>query len=546
MINRSLFPTRLIYRISTCAMASCLGFLSLASYAQSSSNNVDILWGTPVEDSKRMDVSAIVGNNDSGIVVLRYENQPVAGSFLARDYAFEHFNSELTRDKVRELNFEREGKKGEYEFTIQAPGHLYFLSSARDKSEKRKILYVQELDPRTLDGKESPRPIMEMDISNEGSRNYGRFDFALSPDSSKLVLFAMPAEDKKSDVDIIDIRVFDSDLDLMWERQIRLPYRDELLSLWRYEVDNDGNVFVLGRLITKQRKIIKKGDPPNYEFRIFGLYPDTEEILDYAVDSQGKFLLHPKLRTNANGEVLCAWLYSSVGSRSSEGTFLLKMNGRTGEVEIKDFRKYDIDLLTQNNTEKRAKKIRKDAEKGKDVELFEYELDHFHLKENGEMILVGEQYYTTTTASSSDRSSTSTTIVYNYNDILVLSLDAEGKPKWAQRIPKNQRGYGAYYYSYIFAPVGDDLYFIYNDNPGNFNYPGHGKIETFVGGDRMAVLVKMNAEGNMYKEVLLPPEKSDVKIRPMVHRRISSNQWVVAAYEKRNNEREFAKLTFRN
>jgi hypothetical protein len=219
-------------------------------------------------------------------------------------------------------------------------------------------------------------------------------------------------------------------------------------------------------------------------------------------------------------------------------------------VEVTNFKDFTIDDIVQAMSEKQASKTQKKIEKGKNVELYEYDLDELIVRSDGGVVMVGEQYYvrvvTVTTTDSKGNTTTRTIYYYYYNDIIVVNISPEGNIEWVERIPKLQYSTndGGYYSSYVLTVVNDRLLFVFNDDPRNAFYKGVGRPETYRRGENGAVLlVEIDTEGNQERHTLVAPRGRSVAItRPKVCEQVNSNELVIFA--EAGKKTQFARVTF--
>jgi hypothetical protein len=252
-----------------------------------------------------------------------------------------------------------------------------------------------------------------------------------------------------------------------------------------------------------------------------------------------------QIAINDKNDIVCGGFYSNVGTFSINGSYFLTVSGVNGEIISKSFKEFDLKFITQNMTEREANKAKKKEEKGKDVELFEYDLDNIILRDDGGAILVGEQFYveiyTYTT-----QYGTTTSYHYNYNDIIVININPEGQIEWAKKIPKEQESVndGGTYSSYAMSVFGDKLFFIFNDNPKNLSNTGDGKLKNYnPNRESIVVMVAMDGEGQFKKEALYKMKRSDILIRPKLSSQISDDEMIV--FGKKGKMQQFTKMIYK-
>ena len=517
-------------------------FSPLLSLAQLKTDKVDILWGQELKDSKKATLSDIVGYDNTGIYAIKTQRK---GLYGARSSArLEHYDNAMNQSRSVELAL----PERDLEFILQLDNQLYLFTSFRNQRLRRNLLFVQGINKNSLLPEGKPLKIAEIDYSGENKRNAGSFDFEKSIDGSKvLIYYQLPHNKRESEQ--FGFHVFDSKLKLLWEKEITLPYQEELFDIEDYEVDNLGNVHVLGLAYKEKRKEKRKGEP-NYQYQILSYFEQGNELKEYAIDIPGKFLTDMQITINDDRDIICGGFYSNEGTFSIKGSYFLKVNGANKAITATAFKEFGIDFITQNMRRREENKAKRKAEKGKNVELYEYDLDEIILKENGGAVLIGEQYFVekviTSFTDAAGNRNTTTTYEYHYNDIIVINMSAEGNIEWVKKIPKRQHTANdqGFYSSYALSVVKDKLYFVFNDHPKNLYYTGSGKLFNFnKGPESLVVLATLDSQGKLTREGLFFAKQADILTRPLVCEQVSENEMVLFGQRKKTHR--FAKLTFK-
>lgn len=514
-------------------------FLSLHSFGQTNSNKTDILWGPEIKASKRSTLTDIIGYDETGIYAIKTKNTGIYG--WNSTLYLEHYNEKMSQSRSVELDlkFELEEKKREslFEFIIHVDNEIYLFSSL--KNQKKNLLFIQGINKKTLQADKNIKQIAEIDYSENTIFNSGNFNYKISNDSTKiLIYYNLPYNRRESQK--FGFHVFDKDMNQLWEKIVISPYKEALFEVEDYKVDNKGNVHLLGLIFEYERREKRKGKP-NYKYQILSYYNNGNELKEYPVVVEGKFLTDMQIAINDNQDIICGGFYSSEGTFSIEGSYFLKINGQTKEINSKEFQKFGIDFITQNMTKKEEKKRKRKYAKGKNTELYQYNLDNIILKDDGGAILIGEQYFVKIV--SSDRY---TKYIYNFNDIIVVNMSASGKIEWTKKIAKKQKTIndGGFFSSYALSVVKDKLHFVFNDNSKNLFYNGEGKLHNFnVRKKSLVVLVTIDTNGEQTREKLFTSKDINTLTRPLVCEQISKNEMVLFGQKKKTHQ--FAKILFK-
>ena len=520
-------------------------FLSLNSIGQTKSKDVDILWGPELKAWKST-LSDIVGYDETGIYAIKTKRKGLYG--LNSTVTLEHYDKEMSQSKSVEIELEEQKKERNFEFIIHIDNEMYIFSSFANQKLKKNFLFVQGVNKKTLQPNKDLRKIAEIDYSGKSKYNSGNFDYEISKDSSKvLIYYNLPYD--KGESEKFGFHVFDKALNQLWEKNITLPYKEELFDVEDYEVDNKGNIHLLALIFKEKRKEKRKGDP-NYKYQVLSYLNNGTELKEYPIKIEGKFLTDMQIAINDEQDIICGGFYSSEGTFSIEGSYFLKINGETKEIKSKEFQNFGIDFITQNMTKRQEKKTKNKAAKGKDIELYQYDLDNIVLRDDGGALLIGEQYFvrvvTRTIPDGNGNTSTTTTYYYHYNDIIVINMSPDGKIEWSKKIAKKQvtRNDGGFFSSYALSIVKDKLYFVFNDNPKNLFYKGEGKLYNFnKSKESLVVLVTLDNEGNQTREALFSAKEADILTRPIVCEQISKNEMILFGQRKKTHR--FARISFK-
>jgi len=525
--------------------------INLFATAQNQSDKVDIKWGKEIEASRRKTLSDILGHDESGFYALQTERKGLFGG--SREITIDHYDQNANQLKSVELKLEAGKEDRLYENIIHVNGNMYLFTSYQNQKTKLNSLYVQTIDKSALKSNDDVKKLIDIDYSDYRKRNSGNFRFATSRDKSKiLVFYNLPFQ--KGEKEKFGYCVYDNSMNLLWKKDITLPYNDELFDIERLRVDNEGNVYILNTVYKEKRRKKRNGEP-NYQYVILSYKNGADVADEYPVNLPGKFLTDMQFTISKNQDIVCAGFYSEVGTFSIKGSYFISIDSKTKEIKSQSHKEFSIDVLFENLTERQQKKLEKKIEKGKEVELYEYDLDDIILRDDGGAMLVGEQYfmnsvttYQTVYNGTTATTTTVTTYYYNYNDIIVVNIDPQGQIDWVTKIPKRQvtTNDGGFYSSYTMSVVNGNLYFLFNDNPENLLEKTNDskKYKNFSGQKgSIVVLVEVKNDGTYTKEALFKMVDAEVMIRPKVCELISKNEMVIFG-QRRKTER-FAKLTFK-
>jgi hypothetical protein len=519
-----------------------LVFLMGVSYGNAQDLDFSVNWGKGFDAPRKSSLDDIIGYDATGIYAVKVKYRiTIAG---AKSYTLEHYDNNFSPTKSFDLDIEEEGKECNVSYLLQLKNRLYVFYSYQNTKEKKNILLVDEIDKKTLQPKNEKRKLGEIDYAGNSKRNSGNFSFKISRDSSKvLVFYSLP--DTHGDPEAFGFNVLDNTLSSIWEKNVTIPYKNGLFDTESVRVDNNGNVYLLGLLYKEKRKSKRKG-LPNYTYEVFAYSNKGNSTKQYSISLDDRFITDMQIEI-LNNNLVCAGFYSQKGTFSIRGTYFLTVDAATKEIKTKSFREFGIDFISQNMSEREARRTKKREERGEDQELYDYDLDKLLIGKDGSAVLMGEQYYVRTVSTTTYFNgvpSTQTNYHYYYNDIIAVKINAAGQIQWAEKVAKTQHTMNdfGFYSSYTLAIVKGKLCFIFNDSPENMDYDGKGRPDNYNARKSIVVIVSLDANGKQTKQPIFKSGDVEVIARPKVCEQISNRD--VILFGQRKKKQQFAKVTF--
>jgi len=520
----------------------------------------EISWGQELKQPVNTAINKIITSPD-GFYCVR--EKAVSGlNQFPNHVVLERYDKEMKLIKAELIDLKFKGKRRVYEDMILLGGQLYFLTSFNNQIKKKNYLFAQAIDNRRLTLDNALINIGEIDSKNK--ERTGVFGLHVSRDSSKILIYnELPY--KKNSPEEFALRVYDENLNELWTKNIVLPYSDAQFGVEEYRIDNNGNVYLLGALYESGTREVRRGKP-NFKYIILTYTNDGEKMEEYKISLSNKFITDLTFRVADNGDLVCSGFFSDIGTYSVKGTYFFRLNPETRQITNQNQKEFDFDFLTESMTDRQREKAKKAKQKGnkkKQAELFQYALDHLILRSDGGAVLIAEQYYAERISVNENplyAPGAFTTFSrnryygnqydrfyynYNYNDIIIVNIKPNGEIEWATRIPKRQESTddAGYFSSYAMSIIRDKFFFVYNENPKNFD--PEKKPNRVYGFDRRQSVVactQVSKDGSIKTVPLCSNRDADIITRPKMCKQTSSNHMVI--YGERNRKYKFAKLTF--
>jgi hypothetical protein len=360
------------------------------------------------------------------------------------------FNKNLELVLNKQINFQYDEKTSlVFQGSAALNGDFYIFSSYFNSSKDMNYGFVSELSKEgvfSLDLKEIDA------MSQEKKMNYGFYDVDMSEDKSK-ILFSRLNPYKKDEQEKYALKVMDENFEIIWENEVALPYKDKDFSIQDYNVDDNGNAYLQGKLY--EGKNDSKTTKDDYAYKIYMYSKDKLEPKEYNLDLKDKLPIDIVMKYSATG-LHCTGLYSDYETRSASGVFHLDFNKETGGVSNLVTQDFPSSLRDEFRTDKQIKN-----DKNTDQGLPLFEIRELLVNEKGEKFLIAEQYkFWTTTRSSTVNGVTTTTTIYHYlyGDVLVTKFSKSGEVEWHSHVDKYQHttNDGGYYSSFLAKMHGED------------------------------------------------------------------------------------------
>lgn len=515
------------------ALTLCLSFGLHAQYVDETASakkplkdNVKIAWGSEFKDVKRSVAIQFIGFIDGYGYMLKSKKD---------HYYVDRLDEQMELVGGTELDLTFQKNELDFEHMIIFHGKLYQLASYKNKGKERKYLFAQELDAETLKPIGEMEKISELSFADGSRRKSGSFEYAYSQDSSlALVLYDVPGN--KTSRERFGMQVFKENLELLWEGEAFLPYRETDFDIQDYQLDNEGNVYVLGKLNTGKGK---KGMPDiKLEVLKYSKGEEDPTVINVSV-GQNKYVsdLYLAFKDNA---IICLGFYTNDPNAGAQGCFVQSIDKNSGEVVHQSLQEFELDFITLNTTDKQKKKTEKKQEEGKEVGMRTLTIRQVINHKDQQFVVVAEEYsvqvVTTTTPMAGGGVARSTTTYYHYGDIVMFSFSRDFAIQWYQKIPKDQTtaNDGGFYSSFFVQPTDERLLFVYNDHVDNLHVVKAGKPKTFTGKEKntVAVAATVDYAGNVGKTRLFSAKQEDIFLRPKACGRGLGKQMVIFAQTK--------------
>lgn len=484
---------------------------------------------TEMKEPSNATIDDFLGEDENGFYVLRKKiNNSAVGFFGSfTGFIIESYSNDLLLKKRQELSPAVDGMIAEMDMVKYLDGRLVAYFTYVNRKEGKTELYYQLIDKKTL--LLSGTPIKIAAIAYSTRSRQGEFRYQPSTDRNKIAIIAA-LHDEKQFKETFTTSVYDGSMQLLWSKDITLPYESELFEREKLLLDNNGNIYLSGRLYNEKVKE-KRNGMANYSYKILA-YRDSGTVakeFDIAVPNQ--FITDVGFNITRDDKLAIAGFYSTQGTYSIKGISFTLINAATGSVVKQGIKPFDasfLELFSRSQVDK------------KDAEIYNYDLDNIIIRSDGGVLLLAEQYFVESRSTryyTGNTYTTRTTYYYNYNDVMAININPDLSVAWATKIPKRQvtTDDGGYYSSYAYAVGGDKIYLLFNDNPDNLLITDPAKVAKYSGVKKsVATLVTISADGKWKKSLLFSNQDQGEILRPKVCEQTADRQFFLYAEKGKN------------
>lgn len=311
----------------------------------------------------------------------------------------------------------------------------------------------------------------------------------LSPDSSKILLVNRPNNfeiEKKDDIQF-DLVVFDSNMDVLWNKDQQLNYPNKQISFLESLVDNNGTVFILASIDKKDEEDYNIHD--RYDYKIIKITENNIDFFSLKLEDDDLKPFRFLLLLPQNEEDICSviGLYKAKDkTKYTKGIFSFRVNKQSSKGVSRLFPIEDIisDSIKESYFVKNNKGL-----------ASHFKCDNFFSLKNG-IYGCGIEYradVSSYTSSSSPANSSYTNYISRL--LLVPYFNENGELINTTIIDKYFSYTSTKYTSYSMNIANNNIYLLYNDHfKTSADIPENGTL--LLRKDYYAKMVVLNDKGD--------------------------------------------------
>lgn len=264
-------------------------------------------------------------------------------------------------------------------------------------------------------------------------------------------------EGYRGEESVTELHIFNAGLELVSSSSIALPGSEKIAPPSQFAISNMGIVFFLSGSDKRKADIDGKLGLEKKVYQLYSYNYHIDKLKQFDVSIADKFISDVKMKLHKNGDVYILGFYNNTHTKGAEGVFLMVIDGKIPKVKLSGKKAFSTDVLEDFITGKRLQK---------NPVIDDLYLDHFYVKDNGNIVFIGEVFYIDKRMiNQAQMANFSTSIYYNFDEILTLELDERLNYVQHQTIRKKQRSVNNYsiYYSYsVINLMSDNPLLVYN------------------------------------------------------------------------------------
>jgi hypothetical protein len=505
---------------------------ALAGKAQLQKEEIQVSLGKELKRSQQKGLQEIIGYDSDGVYTLQKKMTPFYSLRNTQPYIYllQQYNADMNLQQTNRLSLKKEGEPMSYEFMLQLKDAIYLFSSAYEEGKEKKRLFAQKISKQSLQPVNDFIALVELSEEEMG----GHFSWSLSDNKSKfLLLYTYFTEGRQT----YDLHVFNNKLQKLWTKKNCVPHAANPFAIEQYEIDEEGNVYILSTSFKEKRREKRKGTP-DYTYHLTTYKQQGKEEQSYGIGLPGKFLTDIRIKINREQDIIGGGFYAEEGTYNLEGSYFFSIDGNSSEVVAKSAEPFAPDFLEE--AEKPVAISTKKSAGTRQLRQFGYRLNDILLRNDGSAVLLGEKYSLETQSSIKKnifgKTKTRSNYVYDYKNIIVVSINREGEAEWSRKIRKQQHSVndGGLYSSYRLKMVNGKLYTIFNSQ----QLPEKGLFSRWslrAGATSNVVVVCVSRDGQLKASLLPELNKLNLRLLPQVGMDISEGGLVLLGAGEKNN-----------
>jgi len=389
------------------------------------------------EKSKHTKIEFSDSDDNGGIITVKSINT----AFLStKEYIIDHFDANLKL--IKSVTIPNE-KRSKILNAFVKNGNIYLIQRQMNRKEKSLTFYVHTASVNSLKFSKKELLVLDKDkvkkyfavavgllyfdngINQSDGDHMGKITISKN---KKYILLSLDIKKKEKETHLFI--VFNDAFKKVYQTYFERDIKDKYFDFEDVDIsDYDGTIFLLGKAYENKSRKSKKKGKTNYHYEVYKLSKDGKQQLN--IKEPEKFIgslyaLHNK------GQIALVGFYSDKDDYRYKGVCRYDLSNDL-KIINKSFQPFSTQFFEDKY--KKGAKVKK-----KHKELKHLAIKSIFLDNEGNVVINAEEQYITRYYSQSQHGGHWVT-VYNFDDIITVKLDKNGKLIWARNINKWQTGF---------------------------------------------------------------------------------------------------------
>lgn len=451
------------------------------------SNSQTVEWSNQTKVKSKTFYSQVLGENASGVYIVRCKNND-----FRRDVIVEKYKTNLALELSIELQIP---SNNILEKLVLLENNILFFYSGKNYASGKIELNCVKLDLffKTV---EAPKLICEVDPNffKENSNFY----IKTCSDKSKFAVVFITATSNKTQSNIVFQGISDQ-LAILSKKEITLDFEVNDVFFSSIECSNEGDIF---SIIDFPKNIKRNKNTDPRDFFLFAYYQAKDKIMQYAIENDSMVINEIGLAVNNFNKTLCVTgFFSYKNDNVAAGEFFYRIDQSTMSVKSKNYEPFSKSFVA---------KIAGSMQNENSPSLTDIFIRKIIPHSDGGCLTIAEKYYETKQAYTfyvNGFPQTNYRIMYNFDEVLLISKNADGTTQFKDFVKKNQSTMSdaGYYSSFVTITGNDKIGLVYNSDVSN-----EGDVMVTTISNKGVVDTKVLVKAQSYFVQLMPGESKQV------------------------------------
>jgi hypothetical protein len=400
-------------------------------------------WSNQQKIKSKTNFTQVLGSNSSGIFLLRSRTNNFSRELIIEKYKFN-----LTQEDMKDF-WQPAGTHIEKVFLSETGLTVFASQRVNGKLEMIYWSVDNNLVP-------TPQPTMLFQMDASYIRQQPLFYIFQNQTKTQYTIASItPGGDKNSS--IYTLASFSNQNTFKYLKQFSIDYAADDVELAEIVCDNAFNIFAL---VSVPDAAAKKSHNARNHF-LYAFYDEEKQLSEYSIDTAAYRMNETGMAINeASRTLIISGFYTDKGAQRLSGSFMQTYDIDIRKITAQKFEPFDMGFLSKTGP---------GFFSGSGDDQADLYVRKVIARSDGGCVLIAEKYYETRQAFTyyvQGMPQVSYRVVYNYEDIVVLSKKTDGTTETREVFKKKQTAMNeaVYYSSFFILNTNDRLAFIYNQD----------------------------------------------------------------------------------